>query len=578
MPTNALRAAKHDQSAAVDPVTAEIIGNALTGISNRITARMIRAAEALVIKEGEDCSSALFDRNGQLLAESHTVPLLRNAVGTCMRTILDKYFPVESWQPGDMVLTNDPYAGGESFSTAHSNDFCVIQPVFWQERLVAFVGFVVHHLDIGSANMAGQGWNQSIFQEGLRIPPMKIVEAGVLDRKIIDIVMTNSRIPAMIENDFTAQIACTGKAVPEVERLFEKYGEAAVQTSFDALIEKAEVMTRSEIARIPDGVYRHEVAIMDDGGHGGPYPLKVEIRKLGTDLVFDFTGTHDQVAGPINAPLSTVWGAVLFTMRCMMDPSIPASEGATRPIRIIAPPGTLVNARFPAAVWQRMMVCQSLIDLIMGAMAKASPERVIADSAGVQYNYVSSKPTTFGAALFFGKNELGGIGATARADGVSIVAPHLNNCPLPAAETYEVEYPVRFVCREVRADSGGPGRYRGGLGQILRYEILKPDLSLVFSSQKTAQPPQGRAGGKPGATARWIINEGTDREQEVTVSNGSHALEVGDVVSVYTPGGGGFGDPAERDPGHILADLRAGFVTPEGAERDYGFKAKGAQS
>lgn len=293
---------------AVDPVTMEIAGNALTGIANRITARMIRAAEALVIKEGEDCSSALFDRDGNLLAESHTVPILRNAVGTCMKTILRHYFPLESWNPGDVVLTNDPYAGGESYSTAHSNDFCTIQPVFWEGRIVAFAGLVVHHLDIGSANMAGQGWNQSIFQEGTRIPPLKVVEQGRLDRKIVDILTTNTRLPGMIENDVTVQLACTGKAVPEIEQLFAKYGPDAVESSFAALIEKSELMTRAEIARIPDGVYDNEVSVMDDGRNGGPFPLRVQIRKSGETLTFDFTGTHEQVAGPINAPLSTVWG------------------------------------------------------------------------------------------------------------------------------------------------------------------------------------------------------------------------------------------------------------------------------
>lgn len=256
----------------------------------------------------------------------------------------------------------------------------------------------------------------------------------------------------------------------------------------------------------------------------------------------------------------------------MMDPSIPCTEDAMRPVTLIAPPGTLVNARYPAAVWQRMLVCQSLIDLIMGAMAKAAPERVIADSAGVQYNYVSSKPATFGAALFFGKSELGGIGATARMDGVSIVAPHLNNCPLPGVETYEVEYPVRYICREVRADSGGAGKYRGGLGQVLRYKVLQPDLSLVFSSQKTVIAPQGRNGGLPGACARWVVNEGTDTEVEVGASNGSYSLQVGDVITVYTPGGGGFGNPSDRPRSLIEADLAQGFVTSEGAHRDYGYE------
>lgn len=563
-----------DESVAVaDPVTVEIIGNALTGIANRITSRMIHAAEAMVIKEGEDCSSALFDRNGQLLAESHTCPILRNAVGTCIKTILEQYFPLESWKPGDVVITNDPFAGGESYSTAHSNDFCSLQPVFNDGRLVAFAGLVVHHMDIGSANMAGQGWNQNIFQEGVRVPPLKVVEEGRLDQKVIDIILTNTRVPGVLKNDLTAQIACTGKAVPEIEALFAKYGSNRVEASFATLIDKSERLTRMEIAKIPDGDYTNEIHIMDDGARGGPYPLRVRIEKRGTEMTFDFTGTHDQIVGPINAPLSTVWGAVLFTMRCMMDPSIPCTEGGIRPIRIVAPPGTLVNARYPAAVWQRMVVCQALIDLIMGAMAEAAPERVIADSSGIQYNYVSSSPTSFGRALFFGKNELGGVGASHAADGINVVAPHLNNCPLPSAEALEVEYPVLYLGREVRQDSGGAGRWRGGLGGALRYRVLQDDLSLFFSNQKSTAAAQGRSGGKPGATARLVVNEGTAEEQVLSgISNGSHPLKAGDVITLYTPGGGGFGAPGERKPEHIAADIEAGFVSAEAARRDYGYE------
>ncbi len=553
---------------AIGAVTLEIISSALTAIANRITGRMIHAAQALVIKEAEDCSAAIFDPAGQLLAESHTVPILRNAIRTCIETILAKYYPLDTWADGDVVLTNDPYAGGGSFSTAHTNDFCIIQPVFWQGKIVAFAGMMVHHMDIGSRNMAGQGWNESIYQEGIRIPPTKIAKGGAIDEQIIGIILNNSRVPAMLEHDLTAQITCNGKAIEEIGELFAKYSEATMVESFRLLMDSTEARTRAEIARIPDGTYKAELPILDDGSHGGPFWLRVAVIKEKDGITFDFTGTDAQVVGPINAPLATVWGAVLFTMRCLMDPTIPSTEGCIRPIRIVAPEGTLVNAQKPAAVWQRMLVCQSLIDLIMRAFDGLGLDRAIADSAGVQYNHLLSR--SIGAPMFIGTNEPGGTGASRLADGINLVTPHLNNCPLPAAEAFEVEYPIRYWRRELRADSGGAGKFRGGLGEVLSYQVLTSGLTLQFACQKYAVPPAGRAGGGDGGTVRWVINEGTNREVVYEGSNAEMELQEGDIVTLYTPGGGGYGEPRHRSRDAVMADVVAGYVSAAESERLYG--------
>lgn len=556
-------------SSAVGTATLEIVTNGLTAIANRIAGRLIHAARAHVIKEAEDCSAAVFDVSGQLLAESDTVPILRNAIRTCVETILRHYYPLESWREGDLVITNDPYAGGESFTTAHTNDFCTIRPIFWDGRIVAFAGMVVHHQDIGSRNMAGQGWNENIYQEGVRIPPLKIVRENVLDGNLMAVILNNSRVPDLFKHDLTAQITCNGKAQEDVEALFAKYGAGVMESCFRQLIDNAEKRTRIEIGKIPDGVYRAEIPIMDDGAHGGPYWLRVAVTKKDTDLTFDFTGTDGQIEGPINAPLATVWGAVLFTLRCMIDPTIPSSEGCIRPITIIAPPGTLVNAKMPAAVWQRMLVCQSLIDLIMKAMSQAGVDRAIADSAGVQYDNIFSM-SPLATPLFIGTNEAGGNGASALGDGISIVTPHLNNCPLPSVETFEAEYPLRYLKREIRCDSGGPGRHRGGLGGILKYEVLEDGYALLHACQKFRHLPEGRHGGLPGAGSLIVLNEGTDREVVVAEGNGMHIMRKGDTVTHYTPGGGGYGPPAERDRAAVRADVDAGYVTPKQARHIYG--------
>lgn len=556
----------------VDPVTVEIIGNTLTAIAKRITVRMIRAAESLTVKESEDCSAALFDGRGRLIAESPSVPIHLNCVGICLKTVLEHYLPLESWRPEDVVLTNDPYAGGESLGSAHTSDFTAFQPVFWKAQLVAFAGQMVHHLDIGSAGMGGQGWNENIYQEGFRLLPVKIVEGGKIDKKVMGFIINNTRLPEMIENDITAQVTSLKGAEPEIQALFDKYSFEDVKASFDALIDNSEVRTREEIAKIPEGTYSNEIPIIDDGTRGGPFWLRVAVRKSGTELTFDFTGTDQQIAGPINAPLATVWATILYAIRCITDPTIPSTEGCLRPLHVVAPPGSLVNARKPAAVWQRMIVCQSIIDLIMGALAKAAPSRVIADSAGCQYNYVTSGITHAGTQLFFGKNEPGGIGATANADGLSAMSCHLNNCPIQPMEAVEVEHPVLFLTREFRPDSGGPGRWRGGLGEILRYKTRVAGLKLHFSSQKYKYLTMGYAGGGSGAPVRWIINEGTPKEVVFDHANGEYLLDEGDTVTHYTPGGGGFGDPKEREKWRLEADISAGLLSPEAAARGYGLK------
>ena len=375
----------------VDPITVEIVGNGLIGIAKGITARMIRAAESLTLKEVEDCSAALFDARGRLIAESPSVPIHLSAIGTCLKMLLEKYFPAEVWRPGDVVITNDPYAGGGSLGTAHTNDFTAVQPVFVGGQLVAFAGLMVHHLDIGSRDMGGQGWNENIYQEGIRIPPTKIVEAGAINQPVVEIILNNSRVASMLRNDLTAQLTCINSAADEIGTLFKRYGESEMLAAFDALIDSGERRTRAEIAKIPDGTYSNELPVIDEDRPGGPFRIRVKIIKSGTEIKFDFTGTERQVVVPINAPLAAVWSAILYALRCITDPSIPSTEGCMLPLTVIAPPGTMVNA--PAGVvWQRMILCQTIVDLLMGTLAGV-PDRVIADPPAVNItSFTSSMP------------------------------------------------------------------------------------------------------------------------------------------------------------------------------------------
>jgi N-methylhydantoinase B len=400
---------------------------------------------------------------------------------------------------------------------------------------------------------------------------MKFGTNGVLEPRLMRLVLNNTRLPESMENDLLAQVASVQAGAEEMAAMFVRYGAPVLFDCFDELIAYSERRTRAEIAAIPDGIYRHEEQILDDGAQGGPYWLRAAIIKQGDELTFDFTGTGPQIRGPINATLATTWAAIFYAMRCVTDPTIPSTEGCKAPFHIIAPPGTLVNARKPAAVYQRMVVCHSLVDLVMGALAQALPDRVMGDSCGCLYNFTAATDRALGTQSVFGEVVPGGLGATARADGIEAMSCHVTNCPIPPIEATETECPVLYLRRELRTDSAGAGTWRGGVGQVLSYRILGDNAELQHTSQKSRSLPQGMHGGLPADGGSWVINEGSEKEQVLPTSIGDlEELNYGDVVMHYTPGGGGYGSSLARDPALVARDLRAGLVSLAHAEAIYG--------
>jgi N-methylhydantoinase B len=555
----------------VDPITLEIVRNGLVAVAEQISTRMIRSATAVIVKEMEDCSGAVFDGQGRLLSESASIPIHLNCIGLCLRTIMDHYIPLYDWHPGDVVITNDPYAGPTSLSSHHTNDIIAFSPVFWRDRLVAITALNTHHTDVGATWMASRGWNVEIEQEGLRIPPVKIVRRGETDRQMLALVLNNTRVPESLENDLTSQIASITLAGAEVIGLFDRYGRETLEACFDALMAYSERRTREEIGKIPDGIYRHQEVILDDGERGGPYKLCLELTVSGDEMTFDFTDTDPQIAGPINAPLSATYAATFYVVRCITDPSIPNTEGCKRPIHIVAPAGTLVNAQWPAACIQRMVVCHPMVDLVMGALSEAVPDRVMADSCGCMYNDTSVKHPKTGQRIAYGEVVPGGIGATALADGANVLSCHVTNCPIPPIEATEIEAPALFMRREFHVDSGGPGRFRGGLGQVLSYRVLAPESRFAHTSQKSVVPPQGVHGGRPGKSGYWLINEGKNSEQRLRYAIGDlEILDNGDTITHYGAGGGGYGSPLVRPSEAVFADIQDGLISLESAKVDYG--------
>ncbi|WP_333711112.1 hydantoinase B/oxoprolinase family protein [Agrobacterium tumefaciens] len=554
-----------------DPITLEIVRSGLVLTAEQINARIVRSATSIMVKEMEDCSAALFDEQGRLLAESASVPIHLNAIGSCLRTIIDYYIPLDQWNEGDVVLTNDPYAGPGSLSSHHTNDIIAYTPIFWRGQMVAISALTVHHVDVGSMWMACRGWGVEIEQEGLRVPPVKIVQKGELDEQLLSVMVNNSRLRDQLDNDLRAQLSSIALAKEDMHRLFDRYGYETMRRCFQELIDYSEIRTREEISKFRDGVYTHEELILEDGSMGGPFKLALKMTVKGDEIEFDFTGTDSQVRGPINAPLSATYAATFYAMRCVTDANIPNTEGSKKPIRIIAEAGTLVNCRWPAACNQRMVVCHSIVDLVMGAIQASAPERSMADSYGCSYNDLVATNLATGKRVHFGEITPGGLGATSLNDGASALSCHVTNCPIPPLEATEMESPVLYLQRELVADSGGAGRNRGGLGIVLSYEVRADDPQLSHTSQKSKIPPQGALGGSPGKRGTWFINQGADQERELTTAIGDlEYLKKMDIVTQYTPGGGGYGHPLERDSGKVLKDVQEGFVSVESALADYG--------
>ncbi|MBW7959425.1 MAG: hydantoinase B/oxoprolinase family protein [Candidatus Promineofilum sp.] len=561
----------------VNSITLEVMRHAFESVAEQMTATVTRTSYSTIVKEGKDCSSALFDPSGRLIAEGANVPIHLNCLSPVLETILTSYIPAVAFVAGDVVITNDPYAGGGSNGSHHTNDIILVQPAFWKDELLGFVTIMVHHRDVGGMWPNNNAWNEEIWQEGLRLQPIKLYRAGQLDEQLMALILNNTRAPYNMRGDLLAQVSACAAGVRAVQQLADKYGNELLLACAEALMSYSERRTRAELANIPDGCYEHEELILEDGTAGGPYRLKASVEVRGGELLVDLSGTDAQIIGPINAPFSATYSAVLYTLRCLTDPTVPSNDGCRRPITIKAPVGSLVNSQLPAATFQRMVVCHSLVDLIMGSLAPAMPDRVMADSCGCIYNDatgVNLETHGMGGDVDHRQKwgdgpSQGGLGARAGKDGVSAMACHVTNVALPPAELTEIEAPVLILERALRPDSGGPGRYRGGLGQIFTWKSLANDVRFSWTSQKTERPPQGIFGGCPGAPGRWLVEKDGEKHP-VTRAIGTLELGYGDIVSCWMAGGGGYGEPVDREPWAVRDDIRSGLVSLEQAREIYG--------
>jgi N-methylhydantoinase B len=562
---------------ATDQVTLTVIDNYLTSTCRDMGVTMMTTAYSPIFNESLDFSCVIFDPGGQMLAQAEFCP---SQIGTIKFTVTWTIaeLGLDAFEEGDVVLHNDPYRG-----SGHVPEHMLLKPVFWDGQLVAFVANVAHMSEIGAKTPGGLcGDATEIFQEGLLLPPVKLRRRGEDVEDVWKIVLSNHRTPRVTYGDFRAMIGSLDLAERRVHKLIEDYGLDVVLEATGELLTVSERRMRAEIERIPDGVYAFEDAIEDDGISEGSYPMKLLLTVDGGEVIADFTGSARQAVGPVNAIYAVTASAIYNAFLHLTDPSIPRNEGCYRPFTIIAPPGTIVNCSFPAPVaGGNTETSPRLTDMVFGALQSAIPERVAAACGGTSSPFLfgGTDPRTGEPYAHFHFEGVGWGGRHGK-DGNNMVVTINGNCRNTPVEVFETRYPAfRIDSYRLVRDSGGPGEFRGGLGgeRILTVTVPEVTVSALLNRMKTE--PWGVLGGGTGAVGGlWVRRAGQEEwstfvEEFGTMSPSKFSgviLHEGDQVKILMPGGGGYGDPLERDRERVRRDIAEGFISEAAAIRDYG--------
>jgi len=552
-----------------DAITTEIIGNNLLAIAEEMGVGLIRAAYSTNVKERADCSAALLDPAGQTIAQAEHIPIHLGSMLGLVQEILRRY-PAHEVTQGDVFITNDPYSGGGT----HLNDVTVASPFFCDGRLVAFAANIAHHSDVGGS----RGQPVDIFGEGLRIPPIKLVESGRLREELLEFVLLNWRLPEERKGDLHAQLASLRIGLARLSHLGEKYGAENLIEASEAISDQAERQARTAISALPDGRYEFSDHVDDDGAGTEMIPIHVAVTVAGDEITCDFEGTSPQVRGNINAVWPALAATVYYALKAFLDPTLPANGGYFRAIHILAPESSVVNSSPPAAVGFRTDTCQRVVDVLLGALAQANPARAIAacHSTVITMTFSGLDPRT-GRFFIYPEVVGGGFGARPDSDGPDAVQVHVTNTSNLPVEALESEYPLLVERYELIPDSGGAGRFRGGLGILRQYRVLADEARFGSKGDRMTNAPWGIQGGMPGRRSSLKLNPDSEHEQVLESKNFDIRLQRDDRVRICTPGGGGFGIPSDRDSGDVASDVLMGKVSTEGASHLYGW-VDGARS
>lgn len=543
--------------AALDPIVLEVLWNRLLSVTNEQQAALMRTAFSTVVRESQDLACGVFDTRGNMIAQSETgTPGHINAMATCMRHFMRAY-PPETLEPGDVLITNDPW-----MTAGQINDITIVTPIFRERRLVAYFANTCHMADIGGRLLSAEA--REVYEEGLYIPITKLFFAGRRNEELFKIIRANVRTPDEVEGDLYAMTACNDVGGARLLEFMQEFNLETIDPLAEAIISRSEAAMRAAIAAIPDGEYENELW---SDGFDEPILIKARVTIKGDELFVDHAGSSPQSRYGINVVLNYTHAYTSFAVKAAISPEVPHNEGSFRPVHVTAPEGCILNAKYPAPVGARHLIGHFLPSLIFGALAKALPDRLMADGANSVWismyrgQKVNGEPFTF---MLF---QCGGTGARPTKDGLSNVGFPSGVAGVPA-EVMENLTSLIMTRREIRPDSGGPGKFRGGCGQFTAIcsRIDKP-WSMVGMFDRTKFPAQGAAGGREGKTGEfWLSNgERPNPKQLITIPP--------DVTAHITlPGGGGYFHPFERDPQRVLEDVAYGYVSIEAAERDYGVK------
>ena len=520
-----------------DPVTLEVFRNLFYSVAEEMGVTLCRTSFSPNIKERRDYSCAIFDGEGRMVAQGEHMPVHLGSMPMSVAAAIESV----NMEPGDVVAVNDPFRGG-----THLPDITLVQPVHVDglEAPAFYVANRAHHSDVGGITPGSMPLSRSIFQEGIRIPPVRIVRRGQVVDDLMQLVLANVRTPVEREGDLTAQIASNRTGERRLLAIAAKYGLPVVVAYMKHLQSYAERMTRDAIRAIPDGEYRFEDCMDDDGQGNGPLPIVVTLTIDGDCARIDFTGTCDQVPGSVNANHAITLSAVMYCFRVIVPFPIPSNFGTIQPLELIAPEGTLVNAQFPAAVaGGNVETSQRIVDVVLGALAQALPGRIPAASYGTMSNLTLGGPDPrTGREYAYYETIAGGMGARPEADGLDATHCHMTNSLNTPIEALEHAYPFRVRRYAVRRGSGGTGRFRGGDGIQREVEVLAPAEITILSDRRVSSP-YGLEGGEPGDPGRNTLIDASGEARELG-GKASVTTEAGSIICIHTPGGGGYGAPA----------------------------------
>jgi N-methylhydantoinase B len=544
-----------------DPITLEILWRRLISIVDEADASVARTAFSSLLRDAHDYTCMFTDSRGQELVQgTFCTPGQAGAMALGVKKLINS-IAVDDYRPGDVFIVNDPW-----LLAGHLNDVCVMSPIFYKERPVAFTACVFHHSDIGGRVASD---NRQVYEEGIFIPPLRLYEAGVLNQSVLNLIRWNVRTPEEVTGDIRSQVAANHVCAQKVIEMLEDEGLDTLDDLADEIIDRTEKSMREAIARIPNGIYPYE-GIIEGAGKRDDIRIKLKVEVKDSDIHIDFDGTSSQVDWGGNVVYNFTYAYVFMAVKSAFDPDIPINEGAIRPVKMTAPEGTVVNCKFPAAVAARMQIGHFMTEMVFKALAEATPDNIIAESGG----------TPAQTNIFYGKRSNGkpwltmiirggGLGASSRMDGHHCAIFPANGANTPV-EIFESDTPLIVEERSLVCDSGGAGKMRGGLGRKMIIRVPDDDTapqgptSIALQAGRFKYAPQGLFGAGPGVMAKFLINEKDGDPSGLTL------CKNGDRIQFLSAGGGGYGDAFEREPEAVQQDVINEYVSIEKAREDYG--------